>query len=287
MNIHDIKISAVLPNYNMANFLPKAIQTLVDQTEKFFEIIIIDDASTDDSLKIIYDFMQRYDNIQLIKHEKNLGVNPGLNHGIEQSAADYILFCAADDWYHPHIVTLAKAAIKKCPSVKLICGDAVVYFYDKKAPFHRMLSFPQKNTYISPAEFRSIISHHYIGFNGGSIIANRQAVMDAKMLQPSLRWHADWLLQFVLALKHGLYYIDHVFAYVDLREESYCEGRHNMMQQKQVLIAMIDTLQTRYPELWQDFKKYGLMPNYSSRFLSWFLFNANLRRYVSVRLLWR
>ncbi len=283
----DIRISAVLPNYNMANLLPRAIQSLADQTECFTEIIIIDDASTDDSLNIIDDFMRKYKNIRLIRHEKNQGVNQSLNDGIKQSLADYILFCAADDWYHPNIVTLAKEAIRKFPAIKLICGDAIFYYYNKSSPFYRMLSFPKKNMFISSNEVRSIIKKHYIGFNGGSIIANRQAVLEIGMLQPSLRWHADWLLQFVLALRYGIYYIDQVFSYVDMRRESYCEGRHHLGQQKQVLIAMMNRLQEDYPDLWREFRESALLPAYSFRFLPLFLFHRKLRQYVTPRLIWR
>src|SRR5665213_1517564 len=90
-------ISAIIPNYNSIEFLPKAIQSLLNQEEAFSEIIIVDDGSIDNSVEVIQLLIQEHPSIRLIRHEHNQGVCAALNTGIQSATGDYILLGAADD----------------------------------------------------------------------------------------------------------------------------------------------------------------------------------------------
>lgn len=285
---HTIKISALLPNYNDAALLPKAILSLLNQTAPLTEIIIIDDGSTDNSLDIIHGFMQEHPHIRLIQHETNEGVCAALNHGIEQAIGDYVLLCAADDSYHPNMAALAKQAIQKYPRVGLICGDALVNRFDLSKTFHRTLPYRKKNDWITSDEFKTLASRGYVGFNGGGgMLINRQAILEAGKLYPQLRWHCDWLLYFAIAFRHGIYYIDQVFVHIFMRQNSYSEGKCQWKVQKQVLLDTIHILNHQYPLLWNDFKEAALLPHYDIRYLPLFLLDPILRRYFTFRLLWK
>jgi glycosyltransferase involved in cell wall biosynthesis len=284
----NIKISAILPNYNSSEFLAKSIETLARQTEAFHDIVIVDDGSTDNSLDIIHAFMNEYENIRLIRHEKNQGVNAALNTGIQHAEGDYVILCAADDYYGENIVALAKKVIQKYPAVGLVCGDAVVYRYDLKEPFYRMLPYPS-NCYVSPEEFKQIAEHSYVGFNsGGGMFMNRELVLKAGMLLPELRWHSDWLLYFVLALSQGFYYIDEVFIHISMRAAGYSEnGKRNNKVQDQVMLDTVKVIASTFPDLWPDFKKVALLPHYSPRYILLFLTDKTARQFVTKRLLWK
>jgi glycosyltransferase involved in cell wall biosynthesis len=283
-----MKISAILPNYNSANFLPKSIETLANQTEAFSEILIVDDGSTDNSLDIIREFMQKHQNIRLIQHEKNQGVNAALNTGIQNAIGDYVILCAADDFYGANIVEQAKQVIAKHPTVGLICGDAIVYRYDLKAPFYRMLPYPT-DCYISPAQFKQMAKKSYVGFNsGGGMFLNRELVIKAGMLNPALRWHSDWLLYFVVAFQQGFYYINEVFIHISMRAAGYCEnGKKDKKIQNQVMLDTVKAIATQHPELWQNFKQTALAPHYSPRYIPLFLADPIGRRFLTPRLLWK
>lgn len=282
----DIKITAIMPNYNSSKFLPKSLRSLLNQTEAFIEIIIVDDGSTDDSLVLIDNFMKEYPTIRLIKHEKNQGVCAALNTGIMQAKGDFITLCAADDWYQEDMVKLAKEAIRKFPSAGLICGDAVVYRFDMQNPFRRMLPYP-KNVLISPQEFQKLTQKHYTTFNGGGLIMNRDCVLKAGMLHPQLCWHADWFLYFIIAFQQGISYIDSVFVYINMRKQSYSEGKKDWRIQKQVMIDTIVLLKQKHPELWNIFKESALLPYYPMRSLPLFLFHPKLRSFLSALLIWK
>ena len=91
------KVSIVLPSYNYARYLDERIQSLLDQTYKDFELIIVDDASTDNSIEVI----QKYETDPRVI-TKFFSKNSGLpykrwNDGAEMASGDYILFAGADD----------------------------------------------------------------------------------------------------------------------------------------------------------------------------------------------
>lgn len=287
MSLNNIRISAILPNYNSAEFLSKSVKSLAAQTEPFSEIIIIDDGSTDHSLSIIHQLMKEHSNIKLIQHEKNLGVCRSLNDGIQAAVGDYVLLCAADDWYEKDIVLSAKQVITQYPDIGLVGGDAIVHRFDKSSSFKRSLCFSRKNSFISSTEFRAAVKKGYVGFNGGGIFINRQAALAAGLLFQELKWCCDWLLHFVIAFRAGFYYCDKVFVNVLLRQESYSEGKNNWEDQGQVILSLLKIINEHYPELWDSFKEAALLPGYHPKYISLWFKSSLVRRFFTLHLIWR
>jgi len=92
-----IKVSIIVPVFNSEKYLEKCINSLVNQTLKDVEIIIINDGSTDKSLEIIKKFQKRHSNIVCINN-KNHGIGYSRNCGIEKSKGKYISFIDSDDY---------------------------------------------------------------------------------------------------------------------------------------------------------------------------------------------
>ena len=90
-------ISIILPIYNKESYIHKCIISILKQNYKNFELIIINDGSTDNSDKIIRETIKGHDNIKYYKY-KNNGVSIARNYGIKHSIGKYILFIDADDW---------------------------------------------------------------------------------------------------------------------------------------------------------------------------------------------
>lgn len=280
-------MSAVMPSYNCAQFLPRAVQSLVDQKVPFDEIIIVDDGSTDNSVAIVESFIKDHPHIRLVKHEKNQGVNAATNTGMKHATGDYILFCATDDWFGPNMVASAKEAAKNHPGVGVICGDGVIDRFDLKQPFYRNLPYPP-NAFLSPEQFKAFTLKSYVGFNSaGGMFMHRQAILDAGIVHPETRWHGDWLLYFVVALRQGMFYVNDVFINVSMRKASYSEGKQNKKIQDQVMLDTIRIISQEYPDLWSDFKKAGLLPHHALRYIPLFLSDAIARKFVTRRLIWK
>ncbi len=93
----DELISIIVPVYNVENYLSKCIDSLILQTYKNIEIILIDDGSIDGSGKICDDYAKKDDRINVI-HIKNSGVSNARNKGMELCRGEYITFCDSDDY---------------------------------------------------------------------------------------------------------------------------------------------------------------------------------------------
>lgn len=91
------KVSIIIPVYNASKYLDKCIESLINQSYKKIEIIIIDDGSTDNSLEIIQSYASENDNIRYYS-QNNQGVSSARNKGISLSSGEYIFFIDADDW---------------------------------------------------------------------------------------------------------------------------------------------------------------------------------------------
>lgn len=92
-----IKLSVIVPVYNVENYLNKCVDSILRQNYKNVEIILIDDGSTDKSSMICDDYKNKYTNIHVI-HKKNGGLSSARNAGLDVCTGDYISFIDSDDW---------------------------------------------------------------------------------------------------------------------------------------------------------------------------------------------
>lgn len=90
-------ISIIVPVYNVEFYLGKCLKSILDQTFQDFEVILVDDGSTDGSGKICDEYTGKYENIRVI-HKMNEGVSSARNRGLEESTSDIVTFIDSDDW---------------------------------------------------------------------------------------------------------------------------------------------------------------------------------------------
>lgn len=90
-------ISIIVPVYNVEKYLRKCLDSLVNQTYKNIEIIIIDDGSTDGSGKIADEYVNAYDNVKVI-HTENGGLSAARNIGLDNATGEFLAFIDSDDW---------------------------------------------------------------------------------------------------------------------------------------------------------------------------------------------
>jgi glycosyltransferase involved in cell wall biosynthesis len=110
-----IKFSIIIPAYNRFDMVQKAINSVLLQTYPHYELIVVDDGSTDDTYKISNIFK---DKIKLIKQE-NLGVSAARNKGIEISSHEYIAFLDSDDIWLPEKLQEHVNFIQENPQIKI------------------------------------------------------------------------------------------------------------------------------------------------------------------------
>lgn len=92
----DKLVSIIVPVYNVKNYLHRCVQSILSQSYTSFELILVDDGSTDGSSRVCDDFQAKDSRISVI-HKPNGGVSSARNMGIQKSRGEYILFCDSDD----------------------------------------------------------------------------------------------------------------------------------------------------------------------------------------------
>ena len=116
----EIYFSIIVPVYNCEDCLEKCINSILNQTYKFFELILVNDASSDNSLDIINSFDD--DRIIVINKEKNTGASDSRNIGISLAQNEYICFFDSDDYVENNILETYVSIINKYDPEMISCG---------------------------------------------------------------------------------------------------------------------------------------------------------------------
>ncbi len=95
------KVSVIIPTYNRANLVGRAIKSVLNQTYRDFELIIVDDCSTDNTDEVIKEFQKIDNRIIYLKHDKNKGGSAARNTGIKVAKGEYVAFLDSDDEWLP------------------------------------------------------------------------------------------------------------------------------------------------------------------------------------------
>ena len=99
-----MKFSIIIPVYNVEKYLKKCLTSIVQQNFNDYELILVDDGSTDMSGKICDEFEEKYNNI-IVMHISNSGVSNARNKGLEIARGEYIWFVDSDDYIRDNIMT--------------------------------------------------------------------------------------------------------------------------------------------------------------------------------------
>lgn len=121
-----VKVSIIVPIYNVKKYLPRCIESITNQTFKDIEIILVDDGSPDNCDQICDEYSLKDDRIRVI-HKKNGGVSDARNVGIKECLGEYILMIDSDDWCDN---TMVEELYKQIVSDKTdisICGYSIDY----------------------------------------------------------------------------------------------------------------------------------------------------------------
>lgn len=106
-------ISVIMPLYNAEKYLPEALQSVLNQTYKEFELICIDDCSTDRTRSIIEGFREKDARIKMLINEEHSGAALSRNKGLKMAEGEYIVFLDGDDIFEDELLEKASGAMKK------------------------------------------------------------------------------------------------------------------------------------------------------------------------------
>jgi len=119
-------VSVIMPAYNAEKFAEKAIQSILNQTLKNFELIIINDASSDKTLSIIKKFQKNDSRIKIITNNKNLQIASSLNIGIKHARSNFIARMDIDDFSYPDRLLQQYNLLKSNEKVAVVGTDMII-----------------------------------------------------------------------------------------------------------------------------------------------------------------
>ncbi len=122
------KVSVIVPVYNVEKYLAKCLESLVNQTLKDIEIIVVNDGSPDHSQDIIDKYVKKYPQKIKAFKKKNGGLSDARNYGLKYASGDYISFIDSDDWVEPNmLLEMYNKAIKNDFDI-VVCN--MEFFYE-------------------------------------------------------------------------------------------------------------------------------------------------------------
>lgn len=151
-----VKYSFIVPVYNTEKYLGKCLDSLINQTYKDFEIVIVNDGSLDSSEKIINQYAEKYKNIVVLK-QKNMGLSVARNNGVLKAHGKYLLFIDSDDYVENNLLDFVDKHIEDVDVLRFQILEE-----DEGNNFIKTYSEIGFDTLEGKLAFKNITEYHYV-----------------------------------------------------------------------------------------------------------------------------
>ena len=237
-----MKISAVIPAYNSAEFLKEAIDSILQQSCPVDEIIVVDDGSTDKTQQIAESFGNQ---ITYIK-QANQGPSAARNKGILAAEGDWIAFLDADDQWTANKIERQLTALKKEPSLKLIAADMSeidplgTLLVESVLAKHDLLErFRALNGSAVHNALASLVSKNFIPT--GTVLVEKAALIESNLFNPMIRFGEDLELWAKIACNHPIACLPEVMM---LRRQHDNNATQNSLAMLEDLIKVMQSIKS-------------------------------------------
>lgn len=147
------RFSIIVPLYNKADYVRKALESILTQSYTNYEVVIIDDESTDNSLSIVNDFVKTVESGKWkVESQPNSGVAAARNNGVAKSKGEFVCFLDADDWWEPTWLEEIDRMIAEYPDAGIYASN---YIYYKPGKTHVALNLERGYINYSEAYLQS------------------------------------------------------------------------------------------------------------------------------------
>ncbi|HNW26823.1 MAG TPA: glycosyltransferase [Candidatus Gastranaerophilaceae bacterium] len=250
----NFKISIITASYNYENFIKETVESVIAQTYSEWELIIVDDGSTDNSVDVIKDYCKKDDRIKFFQHEN--GINKGLKEtlllGIEKASGKWIAFLESDDIFEPTYLEEKIKAINLTKDVGLVFND-VKMFGDKEQieTYGDYLNRREKMLSSDRLKYTDIFKDNPIQ-TFSCVIVKKELLTNCNFNSP-VSQNLDWLLWAQVINKTKFVYIQKPLTRWRIHSRSYIKStnRENRGEWLAKLLMALD--EKKHCPLWYKF----------------------------------
>jgi glycosyltransferase involved in cell wall biosynthesis len=206
-------LSVLVPNFNHSRFLRDSLPAILRNKELPTEVVVIDDASTDDSWSILEEIRRSDQRVEIHRNSENLGVVATVGRLLQLAKADYVYFAAADDLVLPGFFARSMAILANNPEAGMC--STLTRMIDAEGHDLGRLPAPfisREAVYLPPARVRELLVSVGAWFQGNTVVMRRHALIEAGGYHPELESFTDSFAAHVVALRNGACFIPEPLA---------------------------------------------------------------------------
>lgn len=265
-----MKFSIIIPLYNKAPYVVKAIQSVLSQTFTDYELIIVDDGSKDNSAAKVEKAIGGQPNCRLIKQE-NAGVSMARNNGVAASQGEYLCFLDADDWWEPTFLEEMAKLIKEFPDAGIFGTNYTIVNESKHKTRVAKIGVEEdfEKGYINYCQ--TYAKTMYMPLWTGAVCIPRNVFKEVQGFPKGVKLGEDFLLWIRIALKYKVAFLNEPLAFYNQDVDTANRGVGRLHKPEEHMLwnvgFLLDIEKTNpdYKQLIDNLRTYGLFSYFLSK----------------------
>ncbi len=266
-----MRFSVIIPLYNKAPYVAKAISSVLAQTFTDYELLIVDDGSKDDSYEIALKTIEGHQNNCYLFRQENAGVSMARNNGVAVSRGEYLCFLDADDWWESTFLEEMDNLIKNFPDAGIYGTNYVIVNETKRKTRVAQIGVEEgfEKGYINYCKAYSKTS--YMPLWTGAVCVPRGVFENMEGFPIGVKLGEDFILWVRIAIKYKVAFLSKPLAYYNQDVEVANRGVGHLYKPEEHMLWNLKILEKEentnpdYKQLIDKLRTTGLMPYYLSK----------------------
>ena len=265
-----MRFSVIIPLYNKASYVAKAISSVLNQTFKDYELVVVDDGSKDDSAKIAEQTIKDHDHCVLIR-QGNAGVSLARNNGVAASQGEYLCFLDADDWWEPMFLEEMEKLIEEFPEAGVFGVNYTIVNESKRKTRVAQVGVDKsfEKGYINYCQVYA--KTMYMPLTSISVAIPRIVFDEMKGFPDGIKLGEDFMLWIRIAMKYKVAFLNKPLSFYNQDVDVANRGVGRLHKPKEHMIWNMSFLaeeeknNSDYKQLMDNLRTFELLPYFVSK----------------------
>src|SRR5262245_49209277 len=259
------RVSVCIPTYNTARYLPKSIESVLAQEFADFELVICDNASSDDTPGIC----RGYDDprIHYVRFDEFVGQSANWNRCLELARGEYVVLLHADDALQPAFLKRAVSMLEHNPPVGFV-HCSVQHINESGAPLHLQKLWDEDRIDAGEVLFKRLLLEGCV-VNPAGVLVRSSAYKSAGEFAEEIVWGVDWHMWMRIALNSRVGYLTEPLAFYRQHQQSGTSGVMTTARNAKDEMWMIDDILNRIPDSGTELRGLYRSANEQSAHRTW------------------